>query len=321
MRRIVRLLLVVALMGLLTGCATTSSLSEKVVREVAPTVEEFVLRLPRIYVQYVKNGAGAWEPSIWGIKASDIEYWTGADLGMLKIPDFYMDWLKDSNVQHIEVVQNGDGIFIFVNGQPLPHLAWSGESISYAAEVAEAFQVPNAPLLRTLLPLLRHIGLDVVVQMPLQEGAEPIPYRDAKQELTGVKAQSAVEEPSVQLHLEITYDEEGVPYIWGMSAELLGAMGYGVPGKLPPETVAALKEAGIQRIALQTKGDGLFLFINDRPLPHIAWSEDHLSNAVNLYAVMNATSWVPNEAFVSAVQELVLQLGNSDILLVVNFPQ
>lgn len=321
MKRIVRLLLVVALMGLLPGCATAPPPSEEVMKEVAPTVEEFVLRLPRIYVQYVDNGAGAWEPSVWGIKASDVEYWTGADLSALRIPDFYMDWLKDSDVQHVEVVHNGQGIFLFVNGLPLPYLAWSGESIDYAAEVAEAFQVPNARLLRKLLPLLRHIGLDVVVQMPLQAGAEPIPYRETGQELMGVKAQSVGEEPSVQLHLEVTYDDSGVPYVFGMSAELLEAMGYGVPGKLPPEIIVALKEAGIQRVALQTRGDGLFLFINDRPLPHIAWSEDRLSNAVNLYAAMNAASWVPNEAFVQAVRELVLQLGNSDILLAVNFPQ
>ncbi len=52
----------------------------------------------------------------------------------------------------------------------------------------------------------------------------------------------------------------------------------------------------------------------------MAWSKEHLTNALDLYAQMNEASWVPNEAFVGMVRELVLQMGNSDILLIIDFP-
>jgi len=312
-KRIVRLFLVIALMGLLTGCVAAPPSPQEVLEEIVPTVESFTLRLPRLYVQYDAEG----EPIIWGIRASDLEYWTGADLSMVRIPKFYMDWLIASNLQHIEVTQNGKGIFAYVNGKPMPYLAWDGESLSYAAEVAEAFNVPNAALFRRVLPVLRHIGFDVIVQMPLQDGVAAIPYRDEKAGLMETTAEPVIAEPFVQLHLEVVYDQNGVPSVLGISAEDLEAMtGLSFDRvKLGKDVIAMLQEANIQHITLQTRGDGLFLYINGRPLPNIAWSQDHLRNAVDLYAQMNAPS-----AFVDIVRQFVLGLGNSDILLVVRFP-
>jgi len=319
-RRIIRLFLVVALVGLLSGCAATPPSPQKVLQEIAPSFEAFTLRLPRLYLQYVENERGEGEPMVAGIKASDLETWFGVDLSIVKIPKFYVDWIKASNLQHIEVVNDPKGLFAYVNGKPLPYLAWDADSLALLADLAEAFKVPNAALLKRVLPFLQHIGLDVVVQMPLAEGATFAPYRDQAAGLMETTAAPEIAEPVAQLQLEITYDERGVPSVLGISGDLLSQMGYGVPGQLPPQTLELLKGGGIQSIALQTRGDGLFLFINDQPLPNIAWSKEHLANALDLYARMNATSWVPNKAFVDLVRQVVTGLGNSEILLVVRFP-
>ena len=320
-KKIVRLFLVVSLMGLLTGCAATAPSPQEMLEEIAPAFESFTFRLPRLYLQYVDNEQGEGEPMIAGISASTIESWFGLDLSMVKIPKFYVDWLKASDLQHIELVYDGnEGIFAYANGKPMPYLAWDGQSLALAADMVEAFNVPNASLIKRVLPFVQRIGLDVVVQMPLAGGCAVIPYRDEYAGLLETTAAPEIAEPSARLQVEIVYDQDGVPSVLGLSADLLAEMGYGIPGQLPAETIAMLQAANIQYVTLQTQGNGLFLYANDQLLPNVAWSEDHLTNAVDLYAQMNASSWVANEAFVNMVQELVFAVGNSDILLVVRLP-
>lgn len=315
LRRTVALLMVVAV--LLAGCGSPPSAKE-VLEEVAG-IETFVLKLPRIYLQYVENGKGEGEPALFGIRASQIESWFNVNLSMVKIPAFYMDWIKASNLQHIELVHNGKGIFAYVNGKPTPYLAWDAESVGLAADMMETFY-PSSGLFKRLLPILRHIGLDIIVQMPLADGAAAIPYRDVKAGLMETTAAAEIAEPAAEVNLEIAYDDRGVPSVLGMSADMLQPMMGYTPGQLHPAYIAQLKQAGVKKIALQTRGDGLFLFVNDQPLPNVAWSKEHLNNAVDIYAAMNAASWVPNAEFVNMIRELVLQFGNSDVLVVIHFP-
>jgi len=319
-RRAVSFVLVVVLLGLLAGCAGAPPGTGELLEGTAPNFDSFTLRLPRIYVQYAEGEEGYAEPAVWDMRASQLESWFGLDLGMLKIPQFYMDWLKASDVQHIELVHDGAGLFVYVNGEAMPYVAWDAESVGLAAELAEGFGVSSGDLMTRLLPMVRHVGLDIVVQMPLQAGAEIIPYRDPAGGLMETTAAPEIEEPEAELKLAMAYDDSGVPTVWGMSAEILQPMiGY-TPGQIDPQYIAQLKQAGVQQVAVQTLGDGLFFFVNDRPLPNVAWSKEHLTNALDLYAQMNEASWVPNEAFVGMVRELVLQICNSDILLIVEFP-
>jgi len=272
-----------------------------------------------MYVEFDDRG----EPSIFGIKASTIETWLSPWMGpnslwMVKIHPYYMDWIKAANIQHIEGVWDSDGIFLFVNGKPMPYLAWDGESLDYVGQIAETFGVPYAGVIRRFLPLLRHIGLDIVVQMPLAEGATLIPLRDVRSGLKEVAATSeAIAEPSAVVHLEVAYDERGVPSMAGISAEDLEMMtGYSLwMTKLNPAVLASLQAANIQHVALVTRADGLHLLVNGRDLPSLAWNEEHLNNAINLYAQSNAPS-----PFVDMVKETLAQLGHADIRLVIRFP-
>jgi hypothetical protein len=253
------------------------------------------------------------------MSASQIEGWFGLDLSMVKIPQFYVDWMKDSNVQHLELVHDGRGIFLFANGEPMPYLGWGDESMDLVGQLMGPLGVPNGELIRRLLPLLRHIGLDIVVQMPLAPGSAIIPYRDPAGGLMETAASAAIEDPAAELKLQMSYDDSGVPSLLGMSAAVLQPMMGYTPGQLDPGLIAQLKEAGVGQLSLQIQGDGLFIYVNDEPLPNVAWSEEHLGNALDLYEQMNEASWVPNADFVSMVRELVFQVGRSDVRLDVNF--
>jgi len=317
-KRTASFMVVVVLLGLLTGCAAAPSGSADMLEGVTPDLDAFVLRLPRFYVEYVERAEGFAEPTLWGMSASNLESWFGLDLTMLKIPQFYMDWMKASDVQHFELVHDGKGIFLFANGEAMPYLAWDAESIDLAGQLMAPLGVPNGDLVRRLLPLLRHIGLDIIVQMPLASGAEIIPYRNVDGGLMESTAPVEIVDPAAELKLAMSYDQSGVPSLLGMSASVLQPMMGYTPGALDPGFVGQVKQAGIDQLSLRTQGNGLFIYVNDKPLPNIAWSKEHLGNAVDLYAQMNEMSWVPNADFVSMVRELVFQLGGSDVRLDVN---
>jgi len=279
-----------------------------------------VLRLPRLYLEYAETEDGGAEPTVSGIGASVIEAWFGADLTTVKIPPFYVDWIQASNMQHIEVLTGAEGVFAYVNGEPLPYLAWDEESIGLAGELAGAFGVPNVEQFKAALPWLQRIGLDLVVQMPLTEDAEIIPYRDPGAGLLESTAAPEFVAAEAEIKVGLSFDENGVPSLGGVSAiALQPIMGY-TPGRLDPGYIAALKQSGIRRVTVQTRGDGLFIFVNDRPLPNLAWSREHMTNALSVYAEMNKSSWMANDVFVEMVSDLVLRTANSDIQLVVDFP-
>jgi hypothetical protein len=308
------------LLGLLTGCGEALPGSPAAVAEPVPGLESFNLRLPRLHVQYVETGQGYSEPAIWGITASQLGSWLGTDLSMLRIPQFYMDWLKASNVQHIEVAYNGDGLFLYVNGEPMPYIAWDAYSIGATGDLVAGLGVTYGDLIRQLLPLLRHIELGVVLAMPLSDGAQPIPYRDQNAGLMASTAPAEIAGSLGELKLRLVYDEQGMPSVLGMPAALLQPLLGSTPGQLPPATMAQIERADIQFITLQSQGNGLFLLVNGRALPHLAWSQEHLGNAVDLYAQMNEAGTTPNAQFVGLVRQVVLSLDRFDLSIGVEFP-
>jgi hypothetical protein len=270
-------------------------------------------------VEYLETPDGNAEPSLSGIGASLIESWFGLDLSSVKIPEFYVDWIKDSNLQHIEIVTDAEGFFAYANGVPMPYVGWGAESLMATADLAGAFGVPNIATIKTGLPWLQRVGLDIVVQMPLADGAEIIPYRDARGGLMATTAPPEIDDPVGEIKLHMAYDEQGYPSLLGLPAQALQAILGFTPGQLDPAVIASLKQVGVESLTLRMQGNGLFVYMNDQPLPNVAWSQEHLVNALDLYAQMNEVSWTPNEGFVNMVQEMVLQTSNFDIELVVDF--
>jgi hypothetical protein len=128
-----------------------------------------------------------------------------------------------------------------------------------------------------------------------------------------------MEDPSGEIKLQVDYDEEGVPSFLGLPAAALQPIIGFTPGQLDSQVIARLKQAGVQSLKLEMQGDGLYVFLNDQPLPNVAWSKEQLTNALDLYAAMNEAGWTPNEGFVTMVRELVLQTADFAVQLVVNF--
>jgi sulfur carrier protein ThiS len=275
------------------------------------TGEVFTIALPRLVINFDANG----NPSVLGLNLADVGKYTGMNLAGMQLNKFYIDWMTNANVQNIELRQTGDGVAVFVNGQPLPHIGWSDASLQATSDLAGLFNVQNTEMIRKFLPIVRRLGLDLVVTFPRAEGAAEIPLVDPSQAIAAAAAKPSDEPASAVVQFEVKYDENGVPGILGITAADLAAMGISAPLALHPAYVAMLQQHNIQSMELRGKSDGLFIYINGQPLPNIVWDDTFLNNAASLYAQMN-----PQSPYIDVAKTVLPLVNKADIAVLVHFP-
>lgn len=312
-KRLVFSLLIVMLLAsvlVLAGCG-----GEPV--PVSDTEADFVLALPRLVVDIDENGM----PSIAGI-SPDLLALFGVDVQQFAMDPQIVQWFTMANVQHIELVQKDDGIYVFVNGVLMPHLGWDTQDLENMTDamtklgmVKPEFQT----ILKFLVPFIQHTGLDVVLRFPKQPTAEEIPLRDVNEPIETPVASEG--QTMAVVKATVTFDEHGVPSIMGLSTQELadaGLNGLRTVG-LAPETVQKMQEAGIHKITIQSTPNGLIFWINDEQLPYLVWNDEYLNRAADLYAQLY---FMPEyERQRELVKTLLPALANIDGEVTFVFPQ
>ncbi len=252
---------------------------------------DFFLALPRIEVALDDNGT----PSIAGLSPELLNTLTFGqlDLNQFAIGKDWVDYLKSTGVQHIELAFHGKGAFIYANGRQLPSIRLTEEAVSNIGDVAESVTPIFAPgfegyaaLAKRFLPLARSLGLGLVIRVP-STGAPEIPLRDPKAPAPAAPATPG--EASVQVRVVIDYDQNGVPSVAGISASELEQM-FGLDlttVKLDPNFVRALIDRGIQHVSMRSEGDGLALAFNDKPLPNLVCDQNCLKNTSEVIVALN----------------------------------
>ena len=273
--------------------------------------------LPQIVVVVDSEGV----PTVAGITPDSIKQLTfgQVDLSTMRVPKSNVEWFTRSNVQHIEIRHKTDGLFLFANGKPLPRLGWNDESFNTVGDLAGKFgglSQPVADIVKMVLPFVRHLGLDVVVKFPLQQGAAAIPLADPNAPVPA--AATTAMPPSAIVRITVKYTEEGVPSIMNVSSrDLAGAMGMDMSAmELPPDTMAMLRDRGVQHIVMRTTPDAVWIWINAEPLPTLVWSDDNLKNGAELYGQLFLT----DESLIKALNTLLPVLRKLDGEVVLQFP-
>jgi sulfur carrier protein ThiS len=278
--------------------------------------EQIVLALPQLVIDF--DAAG--NPSIMGMDLAAAGAMIGQDLSGMSLNNMYVapgiklvDSLMAANVQTIELRQTGDGVAVLVNGKPLPHIAWTDESLKQMTDVAAMFNVQGLDLLKKVLPIVRRLGVNVVLRIPPAPGVEVIPLTDPNVPLPTPQADDGPD--SIVAQMEVKYDGQGVPSILGISARDLQAMGLNLPLALAPSVIQSLQANNIKTMRLRSKPDGIFVYANDVALPNLSWDNTMLLNAADLYGQMNPTS-----PYVAAVKQFVPAINNVNIDLLLHFP-
>ncbi|MCA9870496.1 MAG: hypothetical protein KDI03_07975 [Anaerolineae bacterium] len=306
--KVLALTLVASLLLSACGAATAPTVSEQ-----TDDGQRFLISLPRMVVDIDDAG----QASIGGLSVDAVNnLMPGMQLPDLAVNPFYVDWMRNTNIQHLELVSGDDGVFVFINGEPLPYLGWDGEALSNLAIVTGLTGLPYGQLITKLVPIVQRTGLDFAVKFPMQAGATEIPLRDPS---VPVEApEMAEEQPATFItRIDVKYDENGVPTMAGISSrDLAEAAGLYLPVELTPETLAQIKAAGVNEMRLVTGNNGVFVTVNGQPLPHIAWNDAILGNTADMYGQIN-----PDSPYIALAKLFLPELDNLDIDLRLLFPQ
>ena len=244
---------------------------------------DFVLALPRVVVDIDSDGM----PSVAGISPRLLAL-VGIDVSQFAMDPAYVEWFTQANVQHIEFVQKDDGIFIFVNGVLMPHLGWSTDELTTLTNTLTKLNMVKPEfqsVLNLVVPLIQHTGLDLALRFPKQPTAEEIPLRDVNTPIAA-PTKAEAESPVAIVKARVTFDENGVPSILGVSTEELTNAGLADLRNvgLAPDTIQALQDAGIYSVSVKTTPEGLVFWINDEQLPYLVWNDEYLNQAADLYS-------------------------------------
>jgi hypothetical protein len=287
----------------------------------APTVSEetedgqrFLISLPRMVVDVNDEG----QASIGGLSIEAVNsLMPGLQLPDMAVNPFYVDWMRNTNIQHVELVSGENGVFVFINGEALPYLGWDGEALNNLATVTGLTGLPYGELITKLVPIIQRTGLNFVIRFPTQEGAEEIAMRDTSVPLTAPEAAAEEQPASFITRIDVAYDENGVPTVAGVSSrDLAQTAGLYLPVELTPATMAQFQAAGVQEMQLMTGSDGIRITVNGEPLPHIAWNDALLNSTAGFYEQMN-----PESPYIALAKLLLPELDNLDIDLRLLFPQ
>lgn len=299
--RVVVLVMIAALMLSACGAATVPTTDET-----TESGQRFLISLPRLVVDIDEQG----KASVNGLSIERVNQLlpAGVELPDLGVNPFYVDWMTNTNIQHLEFTSTEDGVFVFANGEPLPYLAWDGESLANLGTVAGIANLPYGNLITRLVPIVQRTGLDIVLRFPEQAGAGEIPVRDPA--VAPEAMQPATEEvaPSLITRIDVNYDANGVPTIAGISSRDLAEAGVFLPIELTPETLAQLKANDVKELRFVSGPTGVFITVNGKALPQIAWNSALLGKSADLYAQMN-----PDSPYIALAKLLLPELANLDV--------
>jgi len=206
-------------------------------------------------------------------------------------------------------------LFLYANGQLLPSIGWSTESLDNAAEIADMLGVQNTAVIKRLVPILQRLGLDIVLRFPVAPGNESFALHPSGTEPPTL---AKVEQPSAVVHLEVDYREDGLPTIMGLTSRDLAALtGTDLSFvELPDYYITFFKAINLQNLEVETHADGLRIFVNGKELPRLAYSPEQIHALVNLYAQLYP-GYQPTPEF---LEETLMMVQQADVDFVVQFP-
>lgn len=270
--------------------------------------ELFQIALPRLVINVDSEG----NPSILGISPALLSTF-GVDVSGFKLPKETVDQFVNAGVQHLEIASVGDRLMFFANGEPLPHLGWTTDSLNRMLSLADTLKVDNAATLQRILPLVTRLGLDIVLQFP-HEGTD-IPFVDTST-VRNFQPTPTTDPPSLIAKFEVRFDDQGRAGLMTLTPDDLAALGVGSPIKLSPEMLANLQAGNIQSMEIRTKPDGAFVYVNSEPLPRLIWDTQLLRNLVDLYSKLS-----PDAQLLPLIQQVAPYLDRADLNILLRFPK
>ena len=239
----------------------------------------------------------------------------GLNVGFFPQPALIQQ-MQAANIQQLEIRIGYNGIHAYANGEDLPYVKWDEASVQTLQEVLPQLpNIPNANTIANALPWLRTIGVGVLLDLPLAEGAAEldVPRWNGETTITATTPTTSTIGPITIGSL--TFDPQGQAYIEGVPVTTLEqALGTAIPLALDANTLAILQGLGAQDVQVHVQPNGIDLSLNERSLPGIAWDTQRL-NSLQTYV----PAFVADPALVGTLNQVLPLLNSTDATLAVSF--
>lgn len=316
-------LLLVA-MVVLSGCAPRAGAG--MTADMGGDDMGLVVDMPAIVLDVASDGS----LSIGNVPLAQMGELLGQDLSGLAIDAGWVDYLSASNIQHMQVNNRPDGLLLLVNGEPIPSVAWDGDSLAATAGTLSALGVV-VPLLEKVLPLVQNLGLGAIVRFPVAADAAVVPLYVEGDGSAAADAAMAQEEflaavgEAPTLHLPVHYAADGSWTVGDLTdvewTQLTGAPWTNL--RLNTAYINALGNAGVKQMSFYTDPAGIHVSINGQDLPYLTWGNGELNHVLDLASQVSLVQdfWnqmVPNAdmgevmAYVESVLP-VIQVADANI--------
>ena len=138
------------------------------------------LLLPRFTVSLSDEGV----PKVLGIPLDRLGGVLRQDFSGLTVDPQTVQLLKSADIQNLEAVATADGVYLYVNGKPVPYLALDEETRQNVGDLLGLVGVDDrtANVVQNLLnnKTIGRVGVPVVIKLPVAAGASEAALRDSK---------------------------------------------------------------------------------------------------------------------------------------------
>ena len=197
--------------------------------------------------------------SFEGIPLAEIEQALGASFGV-ELPPMALQIMTALGVQQFSLATQPNGIDLALDSTALPGLAYDTERLNNLMPIVSAFVDPSmGGMIGEVIPKLPGADLDIVVSFTGEPAAD-------------------TQLPTIP----VSVGEDGSLGVWGIPL--------GMGSLLPADLLAMLGgDMNVQKLDLSIQADGLYLALNQEPLPSILWTDTSLDTigdvAVHLLGV------------------------------------
>ncbi len=291
--------------------------------------DQLSVDLPALVIDFDSEG----HPSIGNVPLAQLGSMVpGGMLDNLALPASTIQFLTDSNIQHIQVANQPNGLLVLVNGEPIPFVKWDGDKLVATADLLSQLGV-GTTVLDKVLPLIAHIGIGVIARFPVATGNAAIatyiegggPAAAAAKKAQADFLANVGTPPTV--NLPVMYSVDGSWRVGDLTdtewTNLTGLPWSSL--RLKPEAINALMAAHISDLIISTDTSGIHIAINGKQLPYIGWADGELNHALDLAGQMGVWKTLSDQGMnmgqiVSTVQQLLPVVQASQTTINVHFP-
>lgn len=222
--------------------------------------------------------------------------------------------LQTANVQQLALSVQPTGISIAANGQTLPTITWTEESLQVLTEVFGPM-AGGTDLLNTVLPVALGLGPNVKVNIPPAAGAAAVEIPD---EVTFTIQPVEAAEGSPILNLPLAIDAAGnLLQVGGFTAAEFAELGITLPA-IPADSLAALRVAGVQQVVLDTEPGLLTLRLDGSDALAINFDEPSIMTTLDIATPFLGDSPITEPAVNQLLREQIIPMvlvSNADVAI------